>query len=581
MPISDKLSAGPNIDFLLCKLMKKATTYAKHRSLALLYALAWSIALTAHSPAQEPLNTPTPADTLPPSATALLPTDQDSDLPPHAVARWGEFGKQSENGIYRIQYSPDGKYLATRNNNNTVAIFDLTSQNQEQVCEIDGHEEWVQTIDFSIDSQYFMTAAGANEKVKIWNTHTGKLESEIDTDGSAAFFDPAGDAINVLGETHVETYSWPGVQMTGQKKWRRNNETRSLVSRDGRYVVAYRPLNRQVFQTLLIDVESRSNVQLSGPTGTPKCVKISADNVWVVASYNRDPKIRLWDLRDPSQRRYELRKHDETVQSVSFSPDGRFLVSSSWDEKVIVWDLLTRQPIGEFLGHSEHVNATASAPLDYGFASGASGTTDCSTILWDMKELLFKPEHKPDPNSKLTREQEFDSIWRLLGTSSLKTSMTATSRFAQSGDLYLDLLENRIQPVISNQSSGTIDERIKLLEHPEFKVRTQATEDLIKLKGLAEAKLRRVLKDNISPEIRYRISLILRRKEPRPKSNVVETRRWFRTILSLEEINSVRSQTILKSIADGHRDVYVSEHAKKSFDRNIQRNNRVEAAETN
>ncbi|MDG1872880.1 MAG: hypothetical protein P8J27_03150, partial [Mariniblastus sp.] len=118
--------------------MKKASTHAKHRSLALLYALAWSIALTAHSPAQEPLNTPTPADTLPPSATALLPTDQDSDLPPHAVARWGEFGKQSENGIYRIQYSPDGKYLATRNNNNTVAIFDLTSKNQEQVCEIDG-----------------------------------------------------------------------------------------------------------------------------------------------------------------------------------------------------------------------------------------------------------------------------------------------------------------------------------------------------------------------------------------------------------------------------------------------------------
>lgn len=217
----------------------------------------------------------------------IRPTGPETDvatkdeLPEHAVWRFGQHGQSTDsNGIYRLQYSGDGKLLATRNRRNVVAIYDVETRKQR--CEVSGHENnWVETIDFSPDAKFFVTAAGSTEKIKIWNTLTGKLESEIDTDGIAAYFDDSGDVIHVLGETHVETYSWPGVQMTTQRKWKSDNLTRAGMSHDGRLVVAYRTLNRQIYQTLVVDLETKSKVPLDGSTSIPKSVVVSRNNLWV------------------------------------------------------------------------------------------------------------------------------------------------------------------------------------------------------------------------------------------------------------------------------------------------------------
>ena len=494
-------------------------------------------------------------------AVAESDGDPVNELPKHAVWRMGEYGHPTDsNGIYRLQYSHDGKLLATRNRENVVSIYDLKTR--KQLCEVSGHENnWVETIDFSPDSKFFMTAAGSSEKIKIWNTLTGKLDSEIDTDGIAAFFDDSGNVIHVLGETHVETYSWPGVQMTTQRKWKSDNLTRAGMSRDGRLVVAYRTLKQQTYQTLVVDLETKSKVPLDGTNAIPKSVVVSPNKLWVAVAYHRDPKVRLWDLRDPSQKKYTLAKHGETVQSISISADNRFLISSGWDEKVIAWDILTRQMIGTFEGHAEHVNATACSPLDFSFASGASGVNDCSAIVWTMKDLLFPRVPEPDLD-------DFDSIWTGLGTSSLKNSLRATHSFIRGGEMFLDPLGKRIQSSVTESSSGSFEENIQLLTHPEYAVRENATVELIRVRGQAESRLRRVLAETASPELRYRIGKILKTKIARPKSTLIEMRRWGRIILALELINSRRSQEMLASIADGHRDFDVARDARDSFERN-------------
>jgi len=508
-------------------------------------------------------------DTEPSQPTQI---EDQKDLPKHATWRVGEFGETPRaNGIYRIAFSRDGKFMATRNKKNVVVIYDVKTR--AAVCEVEGHDRWVESIDFSPDSRFFVTASGENDKVKIWNARTGKLESEIATVGSVAYFNDKGTLINVLGSTHVESYSWPGVQMTKQKKWKRDNERLKAMSRDGRYVIAYRKPTQAVYQTLLIDVQSNSKFHLGGPTAIPKTVQVSNDNLWVAATYHRDSKVRLWDLRnnpeDPSSRRYTLAKHNETVQSVSFSPDNRFLVSTGWDKKVIAWDLLTRQPIGEFNGHTEHVNASGFAPLDYSFATGASGTTDCSAIVWNLRESLFGNGVKPDQQSD--PDEQFESIWKSLGTSTVRVSMKATASFALSGDFLLDSLENQIRTSVSDDTNTAVEDQIKLLAHPEFAVREKATTSLLKMRAKAEARLRKYLKETDSPEIRYRVSMILKQKTPRSTSDLVTTRRWYRTIFALEEINSERSQKILRAISDGHGNIIIAQHALAAYQRNVKR----------
>ena len=498
-------------------------------------------------------------------------TQSQQELPRYATWRIGEFGdeKKLTDGIYRISYSPDGRYLASRSKNNVVVVYDLKTHTA--ICEVEGHDEWIETIDFSPDGEFFVTASGGSDKVKIWKTQTGRLKSEISTEGGAAFFNRTGKLINVLGETHVESYSWPGVQMTHQRKWKASNETARAMSRDGRFVIAFRSLNKQFYQTLMIDTESKSKVPLAGASAIPRAVKISPDNRWVSASYHRDPKIRLWDVTDPKNGRYTLNGHQETVQSLSFSPDNRFLVSSGWDQNVIAWDLLTRQAIRKFEGHQAHVNATAWAPLSFGFASGASGSKDCTLITWDIEEILFTGNDPPDLKSELSIAQQFEPIWKSLGASSLRLSMRATSRLAAGDDYYLETLEEKIEATISVHRSSSTEQYLKQLDDPDYQVRQRATEALLKMVKEVEARLRAELKRTSSPEVKYRISMILKHERPKAKSDLVASRRWLRIILALENINSERSQAILKAVSLGHRSSSIASHARESFQRNVMR----------
>jgi len=77
-----------------------------------------------------------------------------------------------------------------------------------------------------------------------------------------------------------------------------------------------------------------------------------------------------------------LHGHENTVQSVAFSPDGTILASGSWDETVVLWDIASGQPIGEPLtGHAEAVTSVTFSPDGTMLASGSNDET---IILWDV-----------------------------------------------------------------------------------------------------------------------------------------------------------------------------------------------------
>lgn len=65
-----------------------------------------------------------------------------------------------------------------------------------------------------------------------------------------------------------------------------------------------------------------------------------------------------------------LRGHDDVVFSVAFSPDGKRLVSASFDHTVRLWDVATHQTLQSFAGHSDFVYAIAFSPDGKRIASG-------------------------------------------------------------------------------------------------------------------------------------------------------------------------------------------------------------------
>ena len=55
-------------------------------------------------------------------------------------------------------------------------------------------------------------------------------------------------------------------------------------------------------------------------------------------------------------------KHQNTVFSVAYSPDGKTVMTGSWDHTARLWDASTGKPVGPPLEHQEWVWGVAFSP---------------------------------------------------------------------------------------------------------------------------------------------------------------------------------------------------------------------------
>lgn len=83
---------------------------------------------------------------------------------------------------------------------------------------------------------------------------------------------------------------------------------------------------------------------LQGSSSIGSSVTFSPDGKQLAASDGA--AIRLWDLHRPGLPPKILEGHTDTVQSILFAPGGKFLVSTSNDGTVRIWDVPTLMPVG-------------------------------------------------------------------------------------------------------------------------------------------------------------------------------------------------------------------------------------------
>ena len=72
-------------------------------------------------------------------------------------------------------------------------------------------------------------------------------------------------------------------------------------------------------------------------------------------TYNKEVTNALQELLNRKSERNRLEGHDDFVSSVNFSPDGKTLVSGSYDKTIKLWNVETGQEIRTLKGHDDNV----------------------------------------------------------------------------------------------------------------------------------------------------------------------------------------------------------------------------------
>jgi hypothetical protein len=115
-----------------------------------------------------------------------------------------------------------------------------------------------------------------------------------------------------------------------------------------------------------------------------------------------------------------LNGHSDYVNFIAFSSNGQFILTSSSDHTVRVWDSTTGVELHTLEGHSETVNSAAFSPKGEFITSGSSDGTvrvwDAQTgsqlhILEGHSDWVFSVAFSPDGSHIISRSQEHTLVW--------------------------------------------------------------------------------------------------------------------------------------------------------------------------
>ena len=238
-----------------------------------------------------------------------------------------------------------------------------------------GFSNWVTAVAVSPDGKSILV--GTHSEVRIYELKSRKLKKTLKTKPGyvrALVFSPRGDRLAVGGYEGLYLYDAKSYAKPLLLDGHTGQVTAVAFSPDGKQVVS-----SSLDETVrLWNAKTGKEIKKIGDFEYPvNGVAFSPDGRWIATAsgdeyrVTRPGIVKIWDAKTGKEKTWitkdakgtpkivQLVEHEKAATSVRFSPSGKLLISTGFDEKVNVYDVATGKALGYFDGHGRPTHQTA------------------------------------------------------------------------------------------------------------------------------------------------------------------------------------------------------------------------------
>jgi WD40 repeat protein/tetratricopeptide (TPR) repeat protein len=264
--------------------------------------------------------------------------------------------------VKRASLTPDGARVLTAGADHLVRIWDTATG--ETLGPRLRHGDTVGDASLSADGRLALTA-GDDGTVRIWDVVTGReVVPGLRQDGVIRYatFGPSGSSVVTFGGALVRVWDLTADEQPAAPK-RVDYRGPGVTSPDGTRQLRWEKNSAQIVnlttgQSVGPALEHKAPIKLATFSADGGKVAVLTEKA---EGTDLEADIFVYDAATGKQLAGPL-DHLRTVRQVSFSPDGKLIMTVCMDKKVRVWDAATGAKVGAVMDHQTDLDQAVFSP---------------------------------------------------------------------------------------------------------------------------------------------------------------------------------------------------------------------------